>query len=183
MSQLFGDFQSAYNQRDMAKYSGLIDDRFVFYLSFTDASTGHPSQWNKSQELEYTGELFDPDYAGTFRCDSIYFQLYYPNPHAIELYTFHPDSAPDETWYSTILGYDYFFRFGSINFALASGPGNKIKFTIRNAGTERAPVWKFVQIRDYGSDGIPSQASAEEVMIWTLGRAKSLYVPPARTAR
>lgn len=177
LSLLFSDFETAYNQRDLAGYDEIIDDKFVFHLSSIDRSLGHPSQWARAQEMEYTGKLFDTAYDGALQCDSVYFAFQFPDPHTIALYTFHPASAPSETWYSTVLGYTYYFRFGP-QLAIASGTGDKIKLTIRNAGTEDRPYWKIVQIDDYGPYGIPKQTSMKsETLQWSFGAAKSVYAP------
>lgn len=177
LSLLFSDFENAYKQRDLAGYEEIIDDQFVFHLAQVDVAQGHPSQWARAQEMEYTGDLFNPAYEGGLQCDSVYFDFQFPDPHGIELYTFHPASAPNETWYSTVLGYTYYFRFGP-SLAIASGTGDKIKLTIRNAGTESRPYWKFVQIDDYGPYGIPTQTSMKsETLQWSFGAAKSVYAP------
>jgi hypothetical protein len=108
------------------------------------------------------------------RCDSIYFDFNYPR--LIPFRTYHPATAPDETWWSTRLSFDFVFDYEP-GLTVASAPGNSAVFIIRNAGTEADPVWKLRAMYDLGPDESLFLAGASDTLLWSLGRAKGLYRP------
>jgi hypothetical protein len=61
-----------------------------------------------------------------------------------------PESAPDETWYTTTVFYDFTIEVAPdtkyIPYAGAKG-----QFTVRNAGTDESPNYKLVEFRDLGA--------------------------------
>ena len=172
-SQLFSDLTKAFNRHDPAAYAKLLDHNFVFYLSAFDQTTG--AEWDRATEVDYTSKLLDLDYDGSLQCDSVYFAFHYDLPY-ITYHVFTPASAPNESWYQTTLSCSFLFHFG-LGVTFGSASNNTMTFVIRNAGTESAPVWKFVEIHDNGSPELGSGGKDGDVYLMSLGRVKALYAP------
>ena len=79
----------------------------------------------------------------------------------------------DETWYTATLYMDFKVDVeGDLTYI--SNPGTKAQFTVRNAGTDLAPHWQLVEMRDLGAPSGPSITSmSTEPATW--GSVKASY--------
>jgi hypothetical protein len=174
---VFVDLEAAFNHRDIAAYSRLLDEDFVFKLAASDVVLGKPIEWDRAADIEYTTKLFDPDNDDPMRCDSVYFDFNYPR--FIPFRRYNPATRPDETWWATRLSFDFTFDFAP-GLAVTSAPVNEGVFVIRNAGTEARPVWKLIEMYDIGADDADFVIGDVDTLVWTLGATKALYLPPAK---
>ena len=172
---VFAGFESAFNRRDIAAYSALLDDDFVFSLAASDVALGKPIQWNRATDIEYMTKLFDRGNSDPMLCDSVYFDFNYPL--FIPFKRYHPATRPEETWWATRLSFDFIFDYEP-GLTIASAPVNEGVFIIRNAGTSEKPVWKLISMYDIGADDADFITASMDTLVWTLGATKALYMPP-----
>jgi hypothetical protein len=79
-----------------------------------------------------------------------------------------------ETWYMTTVFYEFKFDMEP-DHTYISVPGARARFTVRNAGTEDAPLWKLVEMRDLGADGLFSTVASGGTEATTWGAIKAVY--------
>lgn len=163
------NLESAYNQRRIDWYGDVLDANFTFFLSPGDVGGGLPEQWDRATEVGIHTRLFDKNYT-TLPCQSIFLDV--RTEDGVEWTGFNPASAPTETWYSTTVYYDYKFEIAPNTYIPL--PGSKAAFTVRNAGTESAPHWQLVELRDLGGSTFNlTRTSGTEPTDW--GQIKALY--------
>jgi len=164
------NIELAYNNRRINWYTGVLDANFTFYFSPSDVGGGLPEQWNRVEEITANTNLFDKGYVGTMPpCQSVYLDLRIEE--GVVWIGFTPSSAPTETWYTTTLFYTFKFEI-SPNTYIPS-PGSKAMFTVRNAGTDSAPHWQLVEMRDLGGASALQRTSGTDATTW--GQIKALY--------
>jgi hypothetical protein len=146
-SHVLNNIELAYNKRNITQYDRLLDDNFTFFFSTGDVGGGLPQSWGRADELVATTAMFDPNYTGENRCKSIRMDLQFED--GVTWVEVIPGSAPDEVWYTTTVFYEFKIDTEPDNTWLAV-PGAKAQFTVRNTGTESAPLWKLVEFRDLG---------------------------------
>jgi len=146
---VLNNIEYAYKVRDRNTYDELLDEQFTFFFSQGDVDEGLPVQWGRPDELGATNDLFisnsQPVPVGP-ECRSIRLDLLLTNIQWVEII---PDGYPDETWFSTTIFYTFTFEMAPDQTYVAE-TGAKAVFTVRNVGTEAAPLWKLVEFRDLG---------------------------------
>jgi len=161
--------ESAYNKRRIDWYNGVLDQNFTFYLAPGDVVGNMPDSWNRADEIDLNTRLFDRNYT-TLPCQSIYMDIRLED--GLSWVELTPESAPTETWYQITLYYDFKFDISPNTFI--PNTGSKAVFTVRNAGTDEAPHWQLVEMRDLGGDPlINATAAGTEPTTW--GGVKVMY--------
>jgi len=161
--------EDEYNKRRIDRYNAALDDNFVFYLAPGDVVGSMPDSWGRVDEVNLNMRLFDKNYT-TLPCQSIYMDLRIEE--GVSWTEVIPESAPTETWYQTTIFYD--FRFDISPDTFIPNTGSKAVFTVRNAGTDEAPHWQLVEMRDLGGDPlINATAAGTEPTTW--GGVKLMY--------
>ena len=148
---VLNNIELAYTKRRIDKYDELLDGTFTFFLSTGDVGGGLPAQWDRSEEVTTNTNLFAQDPPGDLpRCKDIDMNVQWenndgePNVAWIEITT-----PGGEKWYTTTVFYDFQIDVEP-DMTYINNPGAKAQFTIRNAGTDEAPLWKLVEFRDLG---------------------------------
>jgi hypothetical protein len=166
------NLELAYNRRNVAKYEELLDPSFTFFVAPGDVSQGLPEQWGWADEATIHARLFDNNYSGTaLRCEKIMLDVLFED--GVTWVEVEPLSSPGEKWYvATVL---YVFRFDmEWDYHLISSPGAKAQFSVRNAGTDEAPRWQLVEMRDLSNESFGAYSSrSTETATW--GKVKALY--------
>lgn len=170
------NLELSYNLRQISEYTKLLDDNFIMYFSSGDVSGGNtPAQWGRADEITAHTNLFNQSYVnGTWpSVTEILLDVEWEDDLAwIEI---EPLTAPGEKWYVATLYYDFQLDLGPA-FHLINGPGAKAQFTVRNAGTENAPRWQLVEMRDLDGEVAALRASSgTEQYSW--GHVKAIYRP------
>jgi hypothetical protein len=168
---VLNNIEVAYNKRRIDKYDELLDAGFTFFLTTGDVGGGLPEYWGRPEEVEYNTRLFDPNYTGSNRCKRIQVDLLFED--GVQWEDTIPPSAPGETWYATTVHYEFKFDMEPDD-TYISLPEAKATFTVRNTGTDSAPRWKLVEMRDLGQ-GFVRAGAAATTETTTLGRIKALY--------
>ncbi len=151
---VLNNIEYAYKTRRTDIYDELLNASFIFYFSPGDVNGGSPVTFDRSEEINATGRLFQsneqtqnppPDPV----CRSIRLDLVF-EPDDLEWVEVQPEDFPTETWYSTTVFYTFTFEFEPNTTYIAQN-GAKAQFTVRNTGTEQNPHWELVEFRDLGS--------------------------------
>lgn len=164
-------FERVFNTRNIARYDEVLDENFVFYLAPGDVLVGMPEQFGRAEDLLLTSRLFDPNYAGQYRCEEIKVDLQVPDDLVwVEI---EPGSAPDERWYVATVFNEYRFEIGPDTYL--SKNGARVQLTVRNAGTDVVPAWRLVEWRelDTGESLTGAARVATDTRSW--GEIKFLY--------
>jgi hypothetical protein len=170
-SHVLNNLQAAYNTRSLTKYQELLDANFTFFLAPGDVGGGMPEQWGRTDEVSIHTALFNPNYGGPApRCTKIIMDVVFEDGLTWTAVT--PASAPTETWYTTTVFYDFGFDMEP-DTHYSNGPGAKVVFTVRNAGTDDYPHWQLVEMRDLGDLSLRAGTSLTETSSW--GQVKALY--------
>jgi hypothetical protein len=149
---VLNNLEVAYNQRKILEYEKILDLGFTFFLSEGDVNGGLPVQWDRGEEISANTNLFsrDEDPQGRWPlCTSIQMNVIF-DPASIQWVEVIPDAAPDETWYTTTLFYEFQIDVKP-DTQFIPIPGAKAQFTVRNAGTESNPKWQLIEWRDLGA--------------------------------
>jgi hypothetical protein len=162
-ADVLDNFERAHNERDTSHYDALLDDNFTFFYTEADVGgAGTPVQWGRTDDITATHGLFAA--ASTIDMDVV-------REGGVTWIEVNPGS---ETWYSTTVYYTFVIHIGDTTYL--TNAGTKMQFTIRNAGTDMAPQWRLVQLRDLGGPSLQAQAtSAAETQPTTYGQVKSLF--------
>jgi hypothetical protein len=167
-SHVLNNFELAYNQRRVDMYNGILDANFTFFLSPGDVGGGLPESWNRADEIDVNTKLFNKSYAA-LPCQSIYVNL---ETDSVQWTGYTPTSAPTETWYKATLHYNFKFEIAPRFYI--SLPGASAEFAVRNAGTDSAPRWQLVEMRDLGGFvNALDRTSGTKESSW--GQVKALY--------
>jgi len=158
------NIELAYNERTVEWYEALSDPNLTFFLSTGDVVNGLPDHWDRMTEVEVHTRFFDPYYQ-TSPAQSIALDIDAESVNWVELV---PPSAPEETWYTTTLFYNYDFEIAPNEYIPPAG--SKAVFTVRNAGSAMAPQWKLVELRD-----LSNTSSLRLTDPSSLGSIKALY--------
>ncbi|HEX5131278.1 MAG TPA: hypothetical protein VFX92_02195 [Candidatus Krumholzibacteria bacterium] len=169
------NLQLAHNRRDITEYDKLLDPDFRFLLAAGDVKVGLPSFWDRTTEVGANQCFFDrAGCMGKPLATSVAMELLFGG---VQWVGFQPASAPDETWYTTTVFYNFQIEFAPDTKYIPYA-GAKAQFTVRNAGTDEAPQWKLLEMRELSANsGLNASAAARtstEETTW--GRVKSLYV-------
>ena len=167
--QVILNIEKAYNQRRIDSLDQALDANFTFYLATGDVGNGLPESWDRVEEVYVNSRLFDKNYA-VLPAQSIFMDIRTEN--GVKWIESNPESAPDETWYSATLYYNFKFEISPNTYI--PNQGSKAVFTVRDAGTPTAHHWQLVEIRDLGgSSSLRAAAAATEPTTW--GSVKALY--------
>ena len=161
------NIELAYNHRTLQWYTGLLDDNMTFFLAPGDVAGGLPASWDRATEVSIHTKFFDPSYQ-PLPAQSIYLDIH---SDGVQWTSFSPPGAPTETWYSTTLYYEYHVEIAPNTYISAAG--SKAQFTVRNAGTDVAPGWRLVELRDLGGQALNATSTATQLTTW--GGVKALY--------
>jgi hypothetical protein len=174
---VLNNIEWAYTKRYLQRYDEVLDDDFVFFLSAGDVGGGLPDSWDRSTEVQANQNLFSTAQppAPLKRCLGIRMNIQWENskgePDLAWIELTPPGSS--ETWYTTTANYDFNIDVeGDLTYI--NNPGATMEFTVRNAGTEDAPLWRLVQMRDLGSERRVAGSSAiTEQKTWS--GVKAMY--------
>jgi hypothetical protein len=168
-AHVLNNIEVAYNQRRIDKYSELLDANFTFYLSTGDVGGGLPADWDRAVDMNANTNLFSSDPDPLPKCTRIEMDVQWENGLTwVEI-----PAMGGETWYTTTVFYDFEFDVEP-NSTWINNPGAKVQFTTRNAGTDEAPLWKLVEMRDLGDpDLIAPTSGATSQTTW--GQVKAMY--------
>lgn len=171
---VLNNIEVAYERRRLDKYDELLDPNFMFFLSGADVGGGLPRQWGRADEIMANTNLFSQTPPAEYpRCKRIQMDVQWEQGLAWTEVV--PQSAPDETWYATTVYYDFKIDIEP-DMTYLNNLGAKAQFTVRNAGTEDAPHWQLVEMRDLSDDslgaGLGAAASTEPT---TWGSIKAIY--------
>ncbi len=144
---MLDNIEAAYNSRRIDWYNGVLDANFTFFPSAIDVNSGLPESWNRADEIDMHTKLFDKNYTA-LPCQSIFMDIRAED--GITWTESHPAEAPEETWYSATLYYDFKFEI-SPNTYLPK-PGSEAVFTVRDAGKfgKFDHHWQLVGFIDLG---------------------------------
>jgi hypothetical protein len=148
---VLNNIELAYTKRNIQKYDQLLDENFTFFLSTGDVGNDLPAQWDRTVEITANTNLFVADPPGELpRCKDIEMDVQWEDSEGQPILAWIEITTPGgEKWYTTTVFYDFRFEVEPDMTYINNG-GAKAQFTIRNAGTEDAPVWKLVEFRDLG---------------------------------
>ena len=170
---VLNNFEQAYNKRRIDKYEQLLDENFTFYLAASDVGGNVPASWDRAVEISANANLLASDPPGDLpRVTGILMDLRWEE----SLAWFEMVTPSDEKWYRATVVYAFQFEVEP-DVAYINGLGSRAMFTVRNAGTDEAPQWRLVEMRDLGSPSsarATSVASAEQA---TIGKIKVMYLP------
>jgi hypothetical protein len=161
------NLELAYNDMNIVEYRKIFDaENFIFFF---DVGGSVPVQWGYAEETQSAANMFS--HAGGIENNPIL---------AIDLALFDietatwveitdPEGFPGETWYETVLEYDFDIETASGTHYITAG-NPTCAFTVR----EIDGVWKLVRWRDRAVPGAASAAPAS-VEETTWGKLKALY--------
>jgi len=149
---VLNNLELAYTRRHINQYNRILDANFTFFLTPGDVGGGLPENWGRADELKYNTDLLNAqlDENSPFpRCKSIQMDVQWEK--GLQWVEITPGSAPDETWYTATVFYDFKFEMEPDN-TYINNPGAKGQFTVRDAGPfEGKPShWQLVEFRDLG---------------------------------
>jgi hypothetical protein len=161
----------AYNTMDTIGYRTIFDaDNFVFFFYEGDVGGGGvPVQWGFAQDSTSAHNMFNQ--AGGVEDNPIVsIDLFLHDIETVEWWEIDPgDGFPGETWYQTIVVYDYFIDTAKDIQYITQGAPTSV-FTVRQIDGK----WKLVWWRDRSSMGrVASSPSSTEETTW--GGVKALY--------
>ena len=174
---VLNNIELAYSKRRLDKLDELLDDNFTFYLAASDVSGNIPTQWDRSIEVTANSNLFNSDPPGDLpRCKDIDMNIKWEDDDGKPAVAWVELTMPnDETWYVTTVFYEFAIDIEP-DMTFINNVGSKASFTVRNAGTDEAPRWRLVAMRDLGgSSSVSATAAATEPA--TIGRIKVMYLP------
>lgn len=147
-SAVLNNIEVAYEKRRLDKYDELLDENFMFYLSDGDVGGGLPDSWGRPDEILANTNLFSQSPPAEFpRCKRIQMDVQWEQ--GLSWTEIIPQSAPEETWYTTTVFYDFKIDVEP-DMTYINNPGAKAQFTVRNLGTEEDQDWRLVEFRDLG---------------------------------
>lgn len=165
------NLETSYNRRNFSELEKLLDSGFTFFLSTGDAGGGLPESWGRSDETAIHTRLFDPEYSGAApTCSAIALDL------VLDEATWTESPVGDEVRYTTTVFYNFKFDIEPDIYYI-SNSGSKVRLTVRNAGTDDAPHWQLVEMKDLGTPDLAARLSTGTYSM-TWGRVKSLYLDP-----
>lgn len=175
------NLELAYNNRAISEYTKLLDATFTMFFSAGDFGSGStPEQWGREDEVSANTNLLNPSYVDTDpsdgiqpRCVGVSLDVKWED--VVQWQEIDSPNVPGEKWYTTTLIYAFQFDIEG-DWHLINNPGSRAQFTVRNiiAGTDQAPRWQLVEMRDLGSDVVARGASrSTEASSW--GQIKALY--------
>jgi hypothetical protein len=159
------NIELAYNYRRTDVYDSLLDNNFAF--SYTDGDFGGGGtlvQWGRDEETSIHDRIFNDSSVASFSLNLDLDAVTWAESPSL--------GAPAETWYATTVFYNYTFKRGDTTYIPLAG--SKVMFTVRNAGTDAAPHWQLVDMKDLGGPTVEmSSAGLTEANSW--GQIKALY--------
>ena len=170
---VLNNLELSYTQQSYSPFEKLLDPNFTFFFSPGDVGGNIPPQWGRIEELSVAELLFDrslnnPNYP---TCSSIRMDLKFES--GVTWVSGVPEDFPTETWYTATVYYEFTFEMEPDQTYIAV-PGSQAQFTVRNAGTDDAPQWRLVEMRDLGID-IAALRSGTGTEKTTWGGVKALY--------
>jgi hypothetical protein len=147
------NLQKAYVERNIDRYSELLDEGFLFHFGQKDIDAGiiDHSPWDRTEELNANKNMFNPNFSKPDVDPVSDIDLTLTYPAGDDKWTQippedHPD-YPGETWYEKTVVYRLTVQAGE-----RSLTGNDIQasFVVRQATVEgyANPIWRIVAWRD-----------------------------------
>ena len=163
------NLEAAYNLRKMAPVEDLLAPDFTFYPSDGDVQNGLPTQWGRDTEIALTQDLFTAT-------KSIDMDIQFEN--GVTWNVVDPPPVPSETWYAATAYYHFQMTVAhpTEDITYLSDVNVQAEFTVRDDGTEEAPNWRLVAMRDLGS-GIRGARIARSTNPITWGGMMGMYLP------
>jgi hypothetical protein len=150
-SHVLNNIEVAYNKRQWEVYDALLDQGFTFFFYAGDVGEEIPAQWNRTDELAATTELFlsnkQTPTPPSPVCRSVRMDIHFDNVQWVEVI---PEQFPDETWYTTTLFYEFVFEMEPDQ-TFQSLPSAKAQFTVRNVPQDGKDHWQLVEFHDLGN--------------------------------
>jgi len=139
------NFDLAYSQRDIARYSEALDPTYyTFFFSPGDQIT-IAEYWTYDQDTRAASRMFDqqlPDL--NIRAVALEFDLVF-NKDNLQWSEIIPGDPANETWYTTTVGVVFYIKLGDGR-EFAQSPGASAQITVRKDPTTN--LWHIVQIYD-----------------------------------
>jgi hypothetical protein len=144
---VLNNLELAYSRQKITPYRELLDPNFTFFFSPGDVGGNIPEQWGYPDETRVADLLFntsldDPLYP---TCRSIRMDLKFES--GVQWVDVIPEDYPTETWYTTTVYYEFTFEMNP-DMTYIAVPGSLAEFTVRNTGTDAAPLYKLIEWRD-----------------------------------
>lgn len=173
-SAVLNNLEEAYRRMQITKYQELLDQNFVFYFHNGDVGGGVPAQWGRVEETDAHAHLFDKSYVDNDPSDGIQEAC---KKIAMDVkwedgVQWQQIDVNGEDWYIATIFYNFQFDIGADDH-FVNNPGAKAQFTVRNAGTDEAPHWQLVEMRDLGGSSVATTAASTDQASW--GHVKGLY--------
>lgn len=147
---VLNNLELCYIEQNINEYARLLDDpNFTYYFSDADFADGKtPEFWDRSEDINRQGKMFDLNYNGEYKVISIQLSLQYPAGQWIET-TPDQNEFPGEEWYFKSVTYDLTLiaeaQPENITFL---AQGLKALFTVRQSEFEGEQKWRIVEWRD-----------------------------------
>lgn len=170
---VLSNLELSYNQRKITRLDELLDTDYAFFLEPGRAVLSIPEQWGRAEEMGVATLMFDPTLNDPRypTCRRISMDLSLET--GVEWIVVTPEAFPDETWYTATIFYNFTIEMKPDNTYIAA-EGSSAEFTVRNRGTDDAPHWQLVEMRDFGDGSLAAGISkASQSSSWS--DVKSLY--------
>lgn len=170
-SAVLVNLELACNQRNVSEYERILDSGFMFYFAPSDVGGSVPSEWGRTDEVAVISRMFTRATPPGSLVRSLTMDI---DSAIIQWLAIVPASAPDEIWYTTTAFYDFRMLIDP-DAEYVTVPGTKAQFTVRNAGTDVAPRWRLVEMRDLGAPASAAPAAVASTDDITWGAAKAFF--------
>jgi hypothetical protein len=181
------NLEEACSQRNIDRYREALDaDYYTFFFSPADFASGQTAQfWTYDEDTEAAERMFDPQLPDIGkRAVNLEFDLIF-DKDSIVWSEFVPADPPNETWYSTTVGYTFYIKLGDGVREYVQRPGSGASITVRQHPGEGK--WRIVQITDIPGTAQNSisirQLAERDVQDASLGEIKAIYTPPEPTRK
>jgi hypothetical protein len=142
-------------------------------------------RYREALDAEAAERMFDPQLPDIGkRAVNLEFDLIF-DKDSIVWSEFVPADPPNETWYSTTVGYTFYIKLGDGVREYVQRPGSGASITVRQHPGEGK--WRIVQITDIPGTAQNSisirQLAERDVQDASLGEIKAIYTPPEPTRK
>jgi hypothetical protein len=146
------NLELSYSERNEAAYAKLLDETTdVFQFFFTDGDINDPAEptpvsWGFDDELRSARNMFDENYTGDNAITGIDLDLNFDKDN-VQWVEVVDDAFPTETWYQTIVPYDYTIN-ATPDWTWITFGNSRAEFTVRQDPV--SGLWKLARWRDLG---------------------------------
>jgi hypothetical protein len=142
------NLEEAYRQRNIDRYREVLDSvYYTFFFSATDYSSGKTDElWTYDQDTRAASRMFDQQFPDlNLRAVNLEFDLIFNKDNLLWSEVI-PGDPPNETWYTTTMGYTFYIKLGDGVREYIQAPGASAQITVRQNPSDGK--WKVVQIYD-----------------------------------